>query len=498
MPLQEKIKSLEQLFCPRNVAVFGVSTTNPGSYGTMFVKANMDAGFVGNLYPIQPKGGQILGLQTYRNLADIPDKIDLACIAVPADAVLSVLEECLEQGVAGVQILSSGFRELGTEQGTRLEAAVAEFAMKGLRIIGPNCFGIHCPSCGLTLLPGGGFSRKPGPVAFFGQSGGLAVDLGYGAPGMGFGWRRMVSYGNGCDVDAAELLECFADDPECSVISGYIEGVPDGQRFLAALQRACLKKPVVLWKAGLTETGSRAVMSHTGSLGGSARVWQSAMKQAGATMVSSQEEFLDVITAFLNLGQWTGNGIAVVGGGGALGVASADAAERYGLSFPEFELSTQAAMEQLLPPVGTSLKNPADVGNPMVPPDIIGPLIQYAARDPNIDAVILIQIIHHITYITRMYLGQPDLPLEDLSYHETMAQTCRSVQAATGVPVLQVLPPVSSDTDKMEVERVLRKARSASNEAGVPTYPNINRAISAISRVAAYWNWRHAQQQRRF
>ena len=185
--------------------------------------------------------------------------------------------------------------------------------------------------------------------------------------------------------------------------------------------------------------------------------------------------------------------IAVVGGGGALGVAAADAADKHGFRFPEFQKDTQEAMQPLLPLVGTSVKNPADVGNPMVTTDTLGPLMEHAARDPHVDAVILIQIIHHITYITRLYMGLPDLPLERLSWHEAAAQTCRSVQDATEVPVIQVLPPVSLDRDKMEVEGMLRDARASSNAAGVTNYPSIDRALSALSHVAAYWNWRQAR-----
>lgn len=487
--LNSEKNNMERLFCPEGLAIIGVSATNITSFGTMFLKANLDADYEGQIYPVGAKGGEIFGLKIYRSLDEIPGPVDLACVAVPADGVLAVLDECVRHGIPGAQILTAGFGELGTAEGKRLEAEIAAFKNKGLRIIGPNCFGIHCPTCGLTILPGGGFPKNPGPVAFFGQSGGMAVDLGYSSPGLGFGWRRMVSYGNACDVDGTELLNIFADDPQCKIITGYVEGVRDGRSFLEAVKAASFKKPVILWKAGLTESGSRAVMSHTGSMGGAEAVWEGALRQVGAVPVSNQEELLDTVIAFLHLGEWAGKGIAVVGGGGALGVAIADSADRHGFRLPEFSPQTRAAMEKLLPPVGNSLRNPADVGNPMVPPNILGPIMESAARDPNIDIVILIQIVHHITSITRMHIGKPEMPLEKISWHNMIANVCRDVREKTGVPVMQLLPPISSDEGKLEVESVLRKWRAASHAAGVITYPSLERAISALDRVATYWKW---------
>jgi len=487
-------ESWKRIFCPRGLAIFGVSATNMTSFGTMFLQSNIASGFEGRIYPIGQKGGEVFGMSLYTSFEAVPDPVDLACVSVPAPAVPAILEECLKRGVAGAQILTAGFGETGTDEGAQLEREVASFSKRGLRIIGPNCFGIHCPTCGLTIMPGGGLPRIPGSVAFFGQSGGLAVDLGYAAPGMVFGWRRMVSYGNACDVDATEMLEVFADDPSCEIITGYVEGVRDGRRFFEALRNASREKPVILWKAGLTQSGSRAVMSHTGSMGGEGAIWKAAMKQAGAVVVNGQDELLDAVVAFLTLGEWTGKGIAIVGGGGALGVASADAADVHGFSLPAFSDATREKMQALMPPIGTSFNNPADVGTPMVALKTLASLMEYAAEDPNIDIVILIQIIHHITYITWKHLGNADIKLAQLSWHDEMAEICRSVREKTGKPVMQLLPPVSLDSEKLEVEDLVRKAREASHHAGVPSFPTIDRAIAAMRRVAEYWRWRRNQE----
>lgn len=486
----ERLGFWERLFRPRAVAVFGAHPTKPTTFANMFLAANIRSGYEGKLYPVGIRGGEVFGRKIHKSLAEVPDPIDLACVAVPADHVLEVLEECCKRNIPGAQILTAGFSELGTEEGRRAEARIAEYGKRGMRIIGPNCFGIYDPGCGLTLMPGGGFTRTPGPVAFISQSGGQATDMGYAAPGFGFGWRRIVSVGNACDVGPAELVELFAEDPECSIISLYLEGVRDGRAFLRAVGKACLKKPVVVWKVGLTEGGSRAVSSHTGSMGGSGRIWESALRQAGATLVHSQEELLDAIHAFHNIGQWTGDGIGFVGGGGAMSAAAADAVERHGFKLPKLASSTVEANRSVIAAVGTSPDNPVDAGSPVVPPHVLGPLMDNTASDPSVEAVLLMQYVHHITYITKLFLGDPDIPLEQLSWHREMAGGCKMVREARGKPVAQVLPPLVSDPDKMEAERVLRLWRAASHSMGVPTFSSLDRALTALGHVRDYRRWR--------
>jgi len=487
---QRKLEFWERVFSPKAVAVFGAHPTKLLTFANMYLLANKTAGYEGKIYPIGIRGGETLGEKIYKSLSEVSDQIDFACVAVPAAHVLEVLEDCLRHKVPAAQILTAGFGEAGTEEGARLEAEIVAIAAKGLRIIGPNCFGIHDPKCGLTIMPGGAFSRQPGTVAFISQSGGQAVDMGYSSIGLGFGWRRMVSIGNACDVDVTELIYLFAIDPECKIIAGYIEGVGDGRKFFDALKAASLKKPVILWKVGLTESGSKAVNSHTGSMGGTEAIWTSALKQAGAVMVASQEELLDTIAAFHHIGEWTGSGISGVGGGGAMSAAIADSAERAGFALPEFAQSTRDAVKPLLAPVGTSADNPIDGGNPMLTPDVLGQLMEHAAKDESIDAVVLMQYVHHITFLSRMSLRAPDMPLDKIAWHEPLADECKRVRDAAGVPVIQVLPPVSTEVEKLEVEEILRKWRAASHDRGIPTFPNLDRAMKAISHLNNYWKWR--------
>ena len=288
------------IFYPRTLAVIGASA-DPTKFGNIILSAIQEIGYGGKIYPVNPEGGEINGLTVSKSLPEIPGPVDFAIITIPASALLKTLEECRDKGVKGVEILTSGFKETGTPEGRQMEEAIARFAKGGMRVLGPNCFGIYCPESGLTILPGQNFSRETGPVGFLSQSGGLCADLGQVAKGLGIRFSKMVSYGNGCDVAACDLLEYFFADPKTGIIAGYVEGIDDGPRFLRLLRENRGKKPVILWKAGLTATGGRAVQSHTGSLGGSAAVWEGAFRQAGVIQVYSAEELVDAIYAFLYL-----------------------------------------------------------------------------------------------------------------------------------------------------------------------------------------------------
>ena len=191
----------DRIFHPRRLAIIGVSADEGGmGFGAGMLKAIATMGFEGEIYPINPKGGAIGGLNIFKRIEDVPEKIDFAIIAVSARYVPEVLESCLKLGVAGAEILSSGFSELGTQEGIALEKQIKQIAAKGIRVVGPNCFGIYCPASGLTLLPGPDLSRKSGPVAYLAQSGGMAIDFAHAGKWMGIRFSKMVSFGNGVDL----------------------------------------------------------------------------------------------------------------------------------------------------------------------------------------------------------------------------------------------------------------------------------------------------------
>jgi acyl-CoA synthetase (NDP forming) len=467
------------------LAVIGASSDTT-KFGNIILSALLEIGFAGPIYPVNTEGGEINGLKTYRSLEEIHGEVDFAVLTIPAPAVKSSLEECLRKGVRGVEILTSGFRETGTPEGRQLEEEIARFARRGIRILGPNCFGVYCPESGLTILPGQNFSRETGPVGFLSQSGGLCADLGQIAKGLGIRFSKMVSYGNGCDVAAGDLLEYFFADPKTRIIAGYLEGVDDGPRFLKILRENKGKKPVILWKAGLTETGSRAVMSHTGSLSGAAEVWSSGLKQAGVVQAGSAEEMIDVLYAFLYLPPNAGPRVALLGGGGAIGVAASDSLDRLGLSVPVLSPPILEKLRAVFPPVGNSLKNPVDLGNPMIPPPMLRKVMEAAGEDERIDTLIVIQILFYILYQVRHRLRMDHQPLSQFSFQPELLKTCREIREKYQKAIILVLPDIVTDGKMIDLEIEWRRERDHYQAAGFPVFKTLDRAARALSHFVKY------------
>jgi len=482
---QSIVEAFEPLFYPKSIAIIGASA-EPAKFGNIILRSIMEIGYSGKIYPVNPEGGMINGLKVYSSLHEIPGDLDLAILTIPAPAVRGTLEECLRRGIKGVEILTSGFKETGAPEGTQMEYELSRFAKQGLRILGPNCFGIYCPESGLTILPGPNFSRETGPVGFLSQSGGLCADLGQIAKGLGIRFSKMVSYGNGCDVAACDLLEYFMVDEKTSIIAGYVEGLEDGPRFLRILEENRGKKPVILWKAGLTASGSRAVMSHTGSLGGSSAVWKAALKQAGVIQVHSAEELIDAIYAFLYLPSGAGPRVSVMGGGGAISVASSDSLESLGLSVPTFSPTILEKLRPSFPPVGNSLKNPVDLGNPMIPPSILRNVMEAAGEDEGIDTLIIIQILYHILCQVRHRLDMDDRPLSQFSTQPELLTACQEIREKYGKAIILVLPDITTDAGMVDLEMEWRRERDNYQAAGFPVFKTLDRAAQALSHFIAY------------
>ncbi|MGQ9694952.1 MAG: acetate--CoA ligase family protein [Thermodesulfobacteriota bacterium] len=479
------LKQFEPLFYPKSLAIIGASN-DPAKFGNIILSALLEIGFAGKIYPVNPEGQEINGLKVFPSIKDIPHEVDFVIITIPAPLVLNSLKDCLQKGVKGVEILTSGFKETGTPEGKRMEEEIARLARSGLRIIGPNCFGIYCPESGLTILPGQNFLREAGPVGFLSQSGGLCADFGQIAKGLGIRFSKMVSYGNGCDVAACDLLEYFFADPETKIIAGYIEGVEDGSRFLRLLRENRGKKPVIIWKAGLTASGSQAVMSHTGALSGSRKVWSAALKQGGVIQVESAEELIDTIYAFLYLPSTTGPRIAVMGGGGAISVAASDIMERLGLAVPPFSPEIFQKLKASFPPVGNSLRNPVDLGNPMIPPPMLKIVMEAAGQDERIDTLIVIQILFYILFQMRHRLKMDDQPLRQFSYQPELLKAAQEIRTKYGKAIILVLPDITTESGMIDLEIEWRRERDFYQAAGFPVFKTLQRAARALRNFIAF------------
>ncbi len=473
----------DRIFNPEKIAIIGVSSAGFG-FGSGILLSLLAIGYKGKIYAVNKNGGEFFGFKLYKSVLDIPTDIDLGIISVPADLVPEALEACRSKGAAGAEILSAGFKETGTANGAMLEQKVKDISKKGLRVIGPNCFGIYCPKSGLTLLPGPDLSRQEGPVAFLSQSGGMAIDLAHIGKWMGIRFSKVVSFGNGADLRETELLEYLGNDPDTRVICMYIEGVEDGRRFLKTLRKVASIKPVIVYKGGLSEAGHRAVESHTASMGGSRIIWKSILKQANAVEVNDLFEMAHAALAFSLVPPGIYNGVAVTGGGGALGVSSCDHAERFGLTLPELEKGLSSKIMEALPKPGSSARNPIDVANPMVHPHVLRKALLGAAQDSKIDIQILIQLLYHYKPMA-MGMGKP---IKEVVPYQELVDMIQEVSSATSKPVILVLPNLKRDNENMDVEEVIRETRSKAAERGIPVFDDIKDAFRAISLVSRYYS----------
>ncbi len=384
---------LQRFFTPKSVAVVGASIRK-GTVGRALIE-NLLERFKGRIYPVNIKYDEVLGLKCYKSCKDLPEAPDLAVIAVPAKTVPKIMDECGSVGCRAAVIISAGFREVGMD-GAVLEKAVLEVAKKrGMRFIGPNCLGIYDPSAGLdTIFNPSDRQGKPevGSVAFISQSGALGAAVLDWFSEAGIGMSKFISYGNAADVKEYELIEYLAEDSQTRVIAVYLEGVEDGRKFASSLRYAALKgKPPIILKAGKSESGAKAVSSHTGSMAGSYRIYESVIRQYGGLIVNELSELVIATKALSWLPPPKGNRVAIVTNGGGAGVLATDAVERYGMRMAELTEETKNALRRKLPPAA-AISNPIDVLGD-APPERYEEALKCTLSDNTVDAVVVIGIM---------------------------------------------------------------------------------------------------------
>ena len=454
------VEELERIFHPRGVAVVGASNSD-GNLGGFFLNGFIQQGFNRErLYVVHPGEQEVSGIKSYPTAQDIVGDVDLAVVFSPRETVPGVVRDCALKGIKGVVICTSGFGEKDSE-GRRLEQEIVEIARRnGTRLIGPNCVGIYCPSSNVVNFPGI-MPKVSGPVGMFSQSGSLSVMFPVAAAAQGIYFSKAISCGNECDLNESDLLEYFGQDPDTGIIIAYMEGVVDGRRFYRLAREVSRVKPILLWKGGTSDRGSRAASSHTGALSGSAEVWNAAFRQTGMVKVDSAEEMLDCLQAFYFLPLPRGNRVAIVSGMGGMGVAIADACIEYGLEIAELSQYTKRRLDQVIPQVGTCTDNPVDVGMPSVfMPQLYIDSIEALAKDDQVDMLL----------ITRGS-GKSD-------YMERVLEVVEGVDkpiALVTTPVLRILVGEPSPT------------------RGIACYTDGRRAAMVLGRMAAYQRFRSGE-----
>jgi acetyltransferase len=349
---------LDFIFKPNSIAVIGASEDEK-KIGHVVFRNLVKQGFEGKVYPVNPKREEILGIKCYPSVKDLPEKIDLAIVVIPAKGVPSVIKDCAEAGVKGLIVITAGFREIGGE-GIKLEQEIVELVKKyGIRMVGPNCLGVINT---INKMNATFASDLPpcGRVSFFSQSGALGVALIDWAIENNFGFGKFVSLGNKADLNEADFLEYFGEDPETDIILGYIEDVKDGKRFIEVAKKVSKIKPVIIIKAGTTEAGARAASSHTGALAGFDRAFSEAFKKAGIIRVNSIKELFETAEIFKLNKIPKGDRLLVITNAGGPGIIAADTADKLGIKLdPMSEESIEAIIDKL--PPTASLYNPIDI-----------------------------------------------------------------------------------------------------------------------------------------
>lgn len=390
MPEKTIFAELDPIFHPRSVALIGASGKH-GKVARVLIDRFLETGFH-PLYPVNPRESEIMGLRAYRKVTDIPGPVDLAIILTPTDAVLTAVRDCVAKKVRTIVITTSGFGE-ADKHGREVQEEMVRIAHEGgSRIIGPNCVGIYCPSSKLPFFQRAGTS--PGSVGVVSQSGFFADFLTHTATANGIKFSKAISCGNEADLNALDFLEYLGEDPETALIVAYVEGINDGRRFFSLSKEISKRKPIFVWKGGLTETGAKAAVSHTGAMAGSRAVWEGVLRQTGIVAVRSFEEVLDCLYAFSFQPLPKGRRVAIISGPGGIAVSTTDTCLELGLEVPDFSTHTVERLRTIIPPVGGSVNNPIDLSlASLVNPHLYKQALTIVADDENIDMVLLVTIV---------------------------------------------------------------------------------------------------------
>jgi len=370
------LPEIRRLFQPRSVAVVGASH-DPEKIGYKILQNIIQSGYPGAIHPINPRGGEILGRRVLPDLAAVPGDLDVVCTVVPGRFVFDSVKAAGERGAKFNLVISSGFSEVGNSEEERRIVAVAR--EHGMRILGPNIFGLYSAASpiDITFGPGG---IVPGNVAIITQSGALGLAMIGKTAAEFIGISAMISVGNKADLNEADLIEYLVEDEKTQSILMYIEGVRDGARMVDVLQRATRRKPVVVIKSGRSRRGAAAAASHTGSLAGSDDVFAAVMRQAGALRAESIKEGFNLCKFLARTSMPKGKNTVIVTNGGGIGVLATDACEKYGVSLLDDTQRLHEVFSPVTPDFG-STKNPIDLTGGATEKQYEGALGAAAASD---------------------------------------------------------------------------------------------------------------------
>ncbi len=381
--------AIGSLFYPKSVAIVGASA-QIGKWGHTLMANTISGGYEGPIYPVNPKGGTIAGRKVFRSVGEIPGKIGLAAVTLPADKVLDLIPEFRKKGIRNMLLITSGFGEIGM-RGKDLEEQLVKAAQEAnVLVLGPNTMGICNPHNNLYCT-GSPVMPLPGSTAMVAQSGNMGIQLLAFAEQQGIGIRAFCGSGNEAMMTIEDYLDGFEVDTLTRTVILYVESVKNGRRFFNSARRVGKKKPIVLLKGGRSAAGNRAAASHTGAMTSDIKIFEAACRQAGIVMAEKPMDLLDLAAAFSSLPLPDGKRAAIVTLGGGWGVVTADLCADYGLEVPELSSKLIAKMDRMLPAYW-SRSNPIDlVGDrdPSIPITAIEELVKWDGCDAVINLGIM-------------------------------------------------------------------------------------------------------------
>mgnify|MGYP001616113038 CR=1 FL=1 len=376
---------LNNFFSAKSIAIVGVSR-DPNKVGHVIFRNFIDGGFHGRIFIVNPNADMILNHKSYKNVADIKEKIDLAIIAVPAATVPDVIRDCAKKRIKDVIIISSGFKEGGNfTLDKRLELLLKKYK---IRCIGPNCLGCFDAHTKLDslFLPRYRLSRpKEGGISFVCQSGAVGSAILDLATEQGYGFSRFISYGNAMNIDESDLIEYLGKDEKTKVICLYVEGIKDGRKFMRVASKVSKKKPIIAIKGGVTEEGAKAIISHTGSIAGSAEIYKGAFEQCGVVIADTLSDMFRFAKILEKCMKPKGKRIQVITNGGGYGILSSDAIVKNNLDIAKLSDESKKIIKKL----GLTTENPLDLLGDATTARYKAAL-EMAINDPNVDIILLI------------------------------------------------------------------------------------------------------------
>jgi acyl-CoA synthetase (NDP forming) len=468
-------KRLERALNPRTVAVVG----DKRAMGYMWLHCMKT--FEGKLYSVQVdpneiEGIEAMGVANYKSLLEVPDDIDYVVCAVPRPVAARIIADCIAKKVGGVALFTSGFAETETEEGIAAQEQITQMAREsGLLLIGPNCMGIYNRRLGVRHSTDQA-AGDAGNVGFISQSGTHCINFSLVGAVQGIKCSKTVSFGNAVVLDAPDYLEYLANDPETEVIAMYIEGAKGGRRLLSTLREAARRKPVVVWKGGMTNAGSRAVYSHTASLATAPAIWDAAMRQAGVVQTDGLDETIDAVKALVHARPTTGRRMGLIAMTGGQSVVITDAFEREGLEVPLLTAASYEKLSAFFNIIGGSYRNPLDAGGTIgmgFVPGNLQKLFDILEEDENVDAVAM-EV--GATFIARRMRENPAIM-------EAFVDTLAKQRERSSKPFLAI-------AHAGHVEDVMRDMRVQLLERGVATFTSFQAAARAQARAVAYWRSR--------